>query len=102
MEVLVLKMDKKDYTMIILSTILLASIGLNVMPEPTHECDSRELKAYCFDLSSTGKTCYTLPNKIGGKRCTEGWKEIEKDIEVPLFKTDVSQWECNSKECVSK
>ena len=100
-------METKDYTIIVLSTILLASIGLNVMPSPTHQCDSREIQAYCFDLSSTGKTCYTLPNKIGGKRCTEGWKEIEKEL-PEIYKIiapetiTAKQWDCSSKECDSK
>ena len=44
--------------------------------EPTHYCEVRELKAYCFDLSGTEKTCYTLPEKTGGKRCSSLWKEI--------------------------
>ena len=102
-------MDKKDYIIIVLGAVALASIGLIVMPEPTHECDSRELKAYCFDLSSTGKTCYTLPDKIGGKRCTEGWQEIEEDIEediVPqynhLYQINTNECECNISGCVPK
>lgn len=48
--------------------------------EPTHYCESRELIAHCFTLSTTLKTCYTLPARTGGKRCTEGWKEIPKHI----------------------
>jgi len=89
-------MDKKDYTMISLGLALLVSLGLNVMPEPTHECDSRELQAYCFDLSSTAKTCYTLPNKIGGKRCTEGWNEIE----YKQIQSNAVQWLCDTNECI--
>lgn len=70
--------DWKNYAMIILSVSLLASLGLNVMPEPTHYCDVREVTAHCFSLSESGKTCYTLPEKIGGKRCLEApyWQEI--------------------------
>ena len=90
-------MDKKNYVMIGLSIVLLVSLGFNIMPEPTHQCDSRELKAYCFDLSSTGKTCYTLPNYSGAKRCTEGWKEIYREIIITkhLYK----QYLCDTKEC---
>ena len=95
-------MDKKDYTMVALSTILLVSIGLNAMPEPTHECDSRELMAYCFDLSSTNKTCYTLPNKIGGKRCTEGWNKIETPYVNNNIPSSSNQWLCNEKGCKPK
>ena len=84
-------MDKKNYTIITLSMVLLVSLGFNVMPEPTHTCDSRELQAHCFDLSSTEKTCYTLPGYIGGKRCTEGWNEINS-----LSRNSV----CNSEGCI--
>ena len=66
--------------------------------EPTHYCESRELKAYCSSLSSTSKTCYTLLAKTGGKRCTEGWKEIpeltieeSQDYEYTASKGD---WRC--------
>ena len=47
--------------------------------EETHYCESRELKMGCFRLSSTNKTCY---NEDGGKRCTEGWKEIPTEPEI--------------------
>jgi len=88
------KMEKKTitYTMIGLSMVLLVSLGFNAMPEPTHQCDSRELEAYCFDMSSTGKTCYTLPGKTGGKRCLDGWIEIEH-IES---KSNARQWCCGN------
>ena len=52
-----------------------AIVGLSDK-EPTHYCEDREIKAYCYDLSSTAKTCYTLPNTQGGKRCSSLWKEI--------------------------
>ena len=70
--------------------------------EPTHYCESRELKAYCYDLSSTGKTCYTQEEKTGGKRCTEGWKEIPKEEETPQFKyipSSAGKVHCTSKGC---
>ena len=44
--------------------------------EANYYCPNKEIKAYCFDFSSTGKTCYTQPAKTGGKRCDEPWKEI--------------------------
>jgi len=92
-------MDKKDYTRIILGVALLVSLGFNVMPEPTHTCESRELQAYCFDLSSTAKTCYTLPDKIGGKRCTEGWQEIE---DIQIEQSFAKQYSCIVGGCVPK
>jgi len=91
-------MDKKNYTIITLSMVLLVSLGLNVNPEPTHTCDSREIQAHCFDLSSTGKTCYTLPGKIGGKRCLDKWDEI-----VPTNSLiQAREWLCDNKECAVK
>ena len=94
-------MEKKDYSMVVLSTVLLVSLGLNVMPEPTHYCDSRELKAYCFSLSETLKTCYTLPNNKGGKRCSEGWKELiiaPEGVETVQVDANGKIWECEIKE----
>lgn len=44
--------------------------------EPTHYCEDKQLKAYCYDFSSTMRTCYTLPAKAGGKLCGAEWKEI--------------------------
>jgi len=71
--------------------------------EPTHYCESRELKAHCLELSSTLKTCYTLPGKTGGKRCTEGWKEI---LEVKIDQESITrgnskQYSCNSLGCTA-
>ena len=92
-------MDNKNYVMIGLSMALLISLGFNAIPESTHYCDSRELKAYCFDLSSTGKTCYTLPERIGGKRCTEGWQVLKSTNPVEISS---KQYLCNNQECVPK
>ena len=87
--------------MVALSVALLLTLGLNAMPEPTHQCDSRELLAYCFSLSPTEKTCYTLPNDIGGKRCTEGWAETFKETEVISTGAAIGkQYHCSTTECV--
>ena len=93
--------DKKDYTLIALSAVILATLGLNVMPEPNYQCDSRELLAYCFDVSSTGKTCYTLPEKQAGKRCTEGWIETFTPKEFVDTGINVGQqYHCDTEKCV--
>ena len=48
--------------------------------EPTHYCESREIKSNCLRISSTNKTCYSIEK---GWRCTEGWKKIPfKEIEI--------------------
>ena len=67
--------NKLTITAIILMIAGFTYFGISGQ-ESTHYCQSREIKANCLDLSSTGKTCYTFPAKTGGKRCTEGWKEI--------------------------
>lgn len=66
----------KNYTMIALTAVMLVSLGFNAMPEATHYCDITQMKAYCFDLSATSKTCYTLPAKTGGKQCSTVWQKI--------------------------
>ena len=71
----------KNYAMISLSIILLASLGLNAMPQANYYCDASQAKAYCFDMSSTLKTCYTLPNRGGGKVCGDLWKKIPDPVE---------------------
>ena len=92
----------KKYTMIILSLALLSSLGYNAMPEATHYCESRELQAHCFSLSSTFKTCYTLPTRTGGKVCRDLWKEIPDEIELAISQspyviayTDNGKWFCD-------
>jgi hypothetical protein len=72
-------MEPKDYTMVALATVLLVSLGFNAMPDATHYCDSKQIKAYCSRLSSTGVTCYPMPTgTTGSKSCTEGWKIMPK------------------------
>lgn len=72
--------------------------------EPTHYCESRELTAHCMDLSSSGMTCYTLPSKTGGKRCSEGWKEIPiipktPDIPPNNIVSNAQQYKCSPERC---
>jgi len=79
-------------------------VGYNDL-EPTHACYSREIKAYCYDLSSTAKTCYTAPatKRIGGKRCTEAWTEIpfiETVSELSISRGSASKVNhCNREGC---
>lgn len=93
-------MDKKDYSLITLSIITLASLGFGLMPEPNYYCDSRELNAYCFDVSETGKSCYTLPDYKGQKICSEGWKEY-KEL-VPQGVSGAKAYLCNTNGCKVK
>ena len=75
----------KNYTMIILTAAVLASLGLNAMPEANNYCTALQTKAYCFSLSSTNKTCYTLPANTGGKQCLTlpYWQKIPPAPLVP-------------------
>jgi len=79
----------KKYVMIVLPVALLVSLGFNIAPEPNYYCEVKQLTAHCFSLSSTSKTCYTIPNKLGGKICDSLWLEIPKVEE--LVKIDLSQ-----------
>lgn len=76
--------------------------------EANYYCESKQIKAYCFELSSTAKTCYTNPVESwategkGGKRCTDGWKIIPV---VPESRESVGniwgkQYKCDQVECV--
>lgn len=69
--------------------------------EPTHYCKSRDLKMGCLRLSSTNKTCY---NEDGGKRCTEGWKEIPEIYQITApehtdYKVSKAGWLCPPDKC---
>ena len=70
---------------------------------PNYYCESRELTAHCYSLSSTNKTCYTLPSNQGGKRCTEGWRSfsatITNDPNQHIYEqssVEGTQWKCSA------
>ncbi len=69
--------------------------------EPTHYCESRELKMFC--ARTTAKYCYpVLETRLGSKKCEEGWKEIPFIEEVKeIIQTSVgsNRLHCNNKEC---
>lgn len=73
-------MDSK--TIVMTLSILLAA-GFSFIGDgtetPTHYCDDRFFVAECDSLSSTGKTCYTLPLNQGGKRCSSIWQQISQE-----------------------
>jgi len=60
--------------------------------QPNYYCEEKQITAYCYDLSSTAKTCYTLPAKTGGKLCSEMWKEINFK-EQPKAKIEICRYE---------
>ena len=64
-------------TISVLTLVLAISLGFNVIPDSNYYCDSRQVKAYCFELSSgIGTRCYTLPQKTKYSICNEGWQKI--------------------------
>ena len=70
--------------------------------EPTHYCLNKEIKAYCYDLSDSKVTCYTQPERTGGKQCRGGeWKEIPKEEENPQieYKAPSGNIHCTSSGC---
>ncbi len=59
--------------------VFLLSLGLIILPDDTHFCESRELIMKCDHLSPTNITCYPYPElNTGYKRCSEGWIEIDR------------------------
>lgn len=78
-------MDKTTATVLVILSLIVGFTTIEVFDdsgielEPTHYCESREIKMYCNRLSSTGVTCYPTEETKGYKRCSEGWKEIPKE-----------------------
>lgn len=79
-------MDKTTASVIVILGLIVGFTYVNVFDspegiplEPTHYCESREIKMYCNRLSSTGVTCYPTEENRGYKRCSEGWKEIPRE-----------------------
>ena len=71
--------------------------------EPTHACLIKEIKAYCYSLSDSGVTCYTQPEKTGGKQCRGGQWELIPEVPEPEFKVTTTpnrnRIHCTSKNC---
>jgi len=89
--------DLKNYAIGTLTIMLLISLGINVDINDTHICRSMNLTKYCDRLSSTGNTCYPFPEtRLGSKYCSEGWEEINKEIENIKVTGKIH---CNNKGC---
>lgn len=105
-------MENQTKINVALVSILLLVAGYAVVGnaglEPTHYCEEKEIKAFCYSLSSTMKTCYTEIDKSGGKRC-DIWKEIGEAeaepiqiIEGPIIAPNMegSIWSCAPAGCI--
>ena len=69
--------------------------------EANYECEIKGIKAFCYDLSDSKVTCYTQPEKTGGKQCRGGeWKVIPK-VETPQieYKVPSGNIHCTSDGC---
>ena len=76
----------------VMNEIETASLGF----DPTHKCEGRSYVfpdgLYCYSLSSSLKTCYTLPDRKGGKRCLVEpfWEEIEyEELICPIWEETI-------------
>ena len=79
--------ENKVITGILLTILTFTLIG-DLSLEPTHYCINKEFKAYCYDLSDSKVTCYTQPEKTGGKQCRGGQWEV-----IPVEEKDAPQIE---------
>ena len=89
--------------------ILLISTFLNVGDpylEPNYFCESREVQAYCYSLSSTMKTCYIEEDKSSKRVCTNDvWQPIpvvDVVTEVPaspVVRSESGKVTCSASGC---
>lgn len=78
--------------------VLVASFVLVGNIEPTHYCESREIKMYC--AKTTAKYCYpVLETRLGSKKCEEGWKEIPFIEQIEVISSGLGKIHCDNKEC---
>jgi len=94
------KINAVIITMLLGFTTLVVIDDSGVELEPTHYCESKEIKMHCF--RTTAMYCYPKENtRIGSKKCVEGWKEIV-DAPISIRKSNALQFDCNHKDCIEK
>lgn len=81
----------------LLVLILTFQIVGDINLEPTHYCEDKQIKAFCYTLSSTNKTCYTQINNGGAKLCYSLWKPIP--IDSYINNPELVKWSCNNINC---
>ena len=96
-------MDKKDLTIGMIITLVLAVSGTYVVlgDDQAYYCEDKDMVMICEKLSSgLGTRCYYEDTY---KVCSEGWKEIEigqeLTSEIPIQST-AKQYLCDQVECV--
>jgi hypothetical protein len=78
-----------------LAVVLVASLFGGVQPNPTHYCESKQIKQYCF--STTATRCYSNPTKTSWNTCSEGWKQIPQ----PQVVETAQQYLCSVSGCTA-
>ncbi len=105
LEIYIVKMENKLIGIIGAGILFVVASFLQVGDtdlEPTHYCLNKEIKAYCYDLSDSKVTCYTQPERTGGKQCRGGtWELISiiEEEEAPQY-TGPTYFPCTSKGCI--
>ena len=98
-------MDKKDLTIGMIITLVLAVSGTYVVlgDDQAYYCEDKDMVMICEKLSSgLGTRCYYDETY---KVCSEGWEKIEFGIElnqaeIEYGKLTAKQYLCNQEECV--
>ena len=101
-------MDKTTATLIGVIALIASFTTITVLDdsgeelEPTHYCESKEEKSYCFDVRDYGdkinyRCLYDSSNLKKYYSCPDGWKEIP--IEVPVQVHGGKREVCNSDGC---
>ena len=81
----------------LLALILTFQIVGDINLSPTHYCEDKQIKAFCYGISSTNKTCYTQINNGGAKLCSSLWKIIPIDNYINNHK--LVKYSCNNINC---
>jgi len=102
---MVTKLEGLSISAILLLIVTFLPVGDTTL-EPNYACAVKEIKAYCYDISSSGITCYTQPNRAGGKQCRGGlWEKIpvkppETPVKTSSSENDLNRIHCSSKGCI--
>ena len=82
---------------------LIASFVLIGNIEPTHYCESREIKMYCSTLTKYyGLENGKCINPSGNKLCRSGWEEIPKIEEIKKVEEFLPQSSSGNIHCTNK
>ena len=96
---MVTKLEGLSITAILLLIVTFIQVG-DLDLEPNYACAIKEIKSYCYELSDSKVTCYTQPERTGGKQCRGGqWEEIPKEPKQIVQPSSSGRIHCTSKGC---